>query len=384
MVPSALVAVAEFPLTPNGKLDRRALPAPEPSASGAGGVPENPRQEILCGLFADALGVPRVGVRDNFFECGGHSLLATRLVTRVNETFGTELTIRSLFEAPTVAELAVTLADGDDAGSPLDVLLPLRSSGSAPALFCLHPAGGLSWCYSGLIRHLDPEIPVYGLQARGLDDTGAELPASFVEMAEDYLEQIRAVQPHGPYHLLGYSSGGLLAHVMAALLEQRGERVGLVTVLDTYPGQTLAELGEQEILADLLGWVGYDRRYLGRRRLRFAEVIKILRKLGSSLASLRQRHITAIGRIYAHCRDLVHGFEPKPYSGDILVIVAALDKLDISPTPATWEPYVGGDVRARTIDYRHNDLMKPGPLAEIGGILAEELDAHRYHSAERV
>lgn len=383
MVPTAFVVVGDFPLTPNGKLDRKALPPPDFSAKVVGEVPRNPQEEMLCGLFADVLELRRVGIRDNFFEIGGHSLLATRLVNGIRETFGVPLTIRGLFEAPTVAALAETISNGGESGSPLDVLLPLRPYGDAPALFCLHPAGGLSWCYSGLINHLAPEIPVYGLQARGLDST-EPLAATIYEMAEDYLEQIRAVQPDGPYHLVGYSSGGILAHVLATMLTERGAEVGVVTVLDTYPGQTLAELGEQEVMADLLGWVGYDRRYLGRKRLRFSDVVKILRKLGSSLASLEERHVGAISRIYANCRELMHEFRPQLYHGDIVVVVAAIDKIDISPTPATWEPYVGGEVRVRTIDYRHNDLMKPGPLAEIGQILATELNTYESHRKERV
>jgi enterobactin synthetase component F len=376
LVPAHLVPLDRLPLTPNGKLDRAALPAPGGGTDGTGGrPPRTPREEVLCALFAEVLGMPRVGVDDGFFDLGGHSLLATRLLNRVRDTFGVRLTIRSLFEAPTPAALGARLDGGHGQEDPLDVLLPLRLHGDRPAVFCLHPAGGLAWCYAGLIRHLPPGHPLYGLQARGLDGE-APLPSTLDEAAAECLASIRAVQPAGPYHLVGYSSGGVLAHTLAARLEQAGEPAGLVAILDAYPGQRLAELTEQQVLADLLGWVGFDARYLGRQPLRHAQVTATLRRLGSSLATLQERHVTAIGRIYANNRALVQDHQPPHYGGDVVVLVATLDKVDISPTPAAWAPYVGGRIVSRYLHRDHSSLMKPGPLAEIGRILAEELRAY--------
>ncbi|GLZ32193.1 hypothetical protein Lesp02_43810 [Lentzea sp. NBRC 105346] len=372
MVPGAFVVLDALPVSPNGKLDRKALPAPDVASTVSGQGPRTPQEEILAGLFAEVLDLPRVGVDDNFFDLGGHSLLATKLINEIRSAFGVTLTIRTVFEAPTVATLVGRLDSDARASDALDVLLPLRPHGDRPAVFCVHPAGGLSWCYAGLIKHLQGEHPIYGLQARGLD-TDEQLPGSFADMADDYLRLMREVQPTGPYHLVGYSSGGILAHTMAARLEAAGEQVGLVAILDTYPGQTLAELGEQEVLADLLSWVGFERRHLGPKPLTHQKVTDTLRKLGSSLASLEQRHIEAIGRIYANNRNLVHESVPAFYHGDVVVVVATLDKIDISPTPETWRPYVGGRITTRRIDRKHTDLMKPGPLAQVGRILAEEL-----------
>ncbi|MFJ4583497.1 non-ribosomal peptide synthetase, partial [Streptomyces echinatus] len=376
MVPSAVVVLDALPLTPSGKVDRRALPAPVLDTASSGRGPRTPQEEILCGVFAEVLGMHRVDIDSSFFDLGGHSLLATRLINRVHDLLGVELSIRSVFEAPTVAGLAERLGV-DTSDSALDVLLPLRANGTLPPLFCIHPGGGLSWCYAGLLQHLEPDRPIYGLQARGLAEA-TRLPATVEEMADDYLEQIRTVQPEGPYHLLGWSFGGMVAHVIATRLQEKGETVALLGMLDAYPvvpeqDHDAAGGLERELLADLLHFVGVDPGPAGEQGLDRAAALDVLRQEGSALASLDERSTTALMDVFINNNKLIAGFDPVRFRGDLLHFTATLGRDDKAPTARSWRPHVEGRIEDHPIACEHRNMVQPGPLAEIAKVVADKL-----------
>ncbi|HTP24682.1 MAG TPA: alpha/beta fold hydrolase, partial [Anaeromyxobacteraceae bacterium] len=231
MVPAALVLLDTLPLTPNGKLDRKALPHPELAAGTPVVAPTTETEALVCTLFAEVTGAHDIGIDHGFFALGGHSLTAKRLVTRLRAQTGKDIPLRALFEHPTPRDLAPIIDRGPQQHS-YTPLLPLRRTGTRPPLFCVHPASGMATCYRDLASHLDPDIPVWGLQARGLE--AHEQPqGSIDEMAQTYLEAILAIQPTGPFHLLGWSFGGRIAHAMACKLEERAKKVALLVLLDT-------------------------------------------------------------------------------------------------------------------------------------------------------
>ena len=368
-------------MSQNGKLDRKALPAPEFTADRAGRPPRNPQEQVLCGLFAEILGLTTVGIDDSFFDLGGDSIMSMRLVSKVRSTFGVRLTIRTIFEAPSVAGLADRLGE-ETTEDTLDVLLPLRTTGDAAPLFCVHPAGGLSWVYSGLMRHIGADRPLYGLQARGIADPGVALPADVDAMAADYVAQIRTVQPHGPYHLLGWSLGGFVIHAMATQLRAEGEEVALLANLDQYPidrtqpaPQRLPD--QQDALRILLDYVGYDLNSLGDAPLDYAMVAGVLRERQSVFANLDESAIGALADVFANNRALPGTFTPREFDGDLLVFVAEPDEAvpatELAARAESWRPHVRGKIEYRVVRCTHPHMMQTEPAAEIGRVLAEKL-----------
>ncbi|MEO8191184.1 MAG: amino acid adenylation domain-containing protein [Acidobacteriota bacterium] len=242
MIPSAFVLVDSFPMTPTGKLDRRALPEPGSEHSESGKTFTPPRNEIearLVGIWEEVLNVRPVGITDNFFDLGGFSLLAVRLFAILKREFGRELPLATVFRASTVEQLAALLSQ--ETSSPAwNSLVPIQPRGSKPPLYLIHAGGGHVIFYMDLTRHLGPDQPVYGLQARGLD--GKQPRGESVEsMAADYLREIQEFQSRGPYSLGGASYGGVIAFEMAQQLLRQSEAVRILAVFDTwgpdYPNQ---------------------------------------------------------------------------------------------------------------------------------------------------
>ena len=296
--------------------------------------------------------------------------------TRIRATLGATVSLPTFLANPTVADLAPRLDDAADPLEALGVLVGLRTKGARPPLFCVHPAIGLSWCYTGLLQHLGPDRPLYGVQAVGLAHPDP-LPTTIEQAAATYLEHIRSVQPAGPYHLLGWSYGGLVAHAAATRLQREGEEVALLAILDAYPvtGAHVEILDEWDAIDFLIQVVDGTAESVKGLSLVSAigAAMDLFRRQGSPLAVLDEHHIMAITDILNNNVRLMPRFTPSVFRGPVTLFTADVDMTGGTPDPSLWRPYVDGTIEVHHAGGQHRHLAQPAPLARIGAVLSTKL-----------
>ncbi|CAA0105347.1 Dimodular nonribosomal peptide synthase [Starkeya nomas] len=377
MVPAAFVSLEALPVNANGKLDRAALPAPDFSGTGAR-VPQTPTETRLAALFAEQLGLAApVFAEDDFFSLGGDSLAAVALLLRVREEWGRDPGLGALFAQPTLAGFARLIDAEEGAGDAgLGPFITLAEGDvSRPPLFVIHPAGGIAWCYGRLARALDPRRAVHGLQAPALAPDVAT-PESLEALAADYVERIRAVRPHGPYHLLGWSVGGIIAQAMAVRLRELGAAVGVVAMLDSYPADVWRgepDPGEDGALKALLAIAGHDPDRLPALALNRASVLAFLRASDSPLGRLPDAALDGVVRVVAGNNRLVRGHFHRRFDGTLTHFRAALDHQGRDLTPDQWRPYAGR-VEVVEVPALHAYLTGPEATALIAPVVSNLLD----------
>jgi enterobactin synthetase component F len=376
MVPSVFVPMDALPVNASGKLDRAALPAPDlPTTDGRAPATETERR--LATLFAEALGVPKVGAEDDFFALGGHSLLAVDLMLRVQETFGRDPGLGALFEYPTVERLA-RLLESTALPPPDDGLRPLillgRGEADRPPLFVVHPAGGIAWCYGGMARALAPDVTVMGLQSPALD---ADVPAkdSMEALAADYAERVLAAGLPGPVHLAGWSVGGIIAQAMSVRLQERGARVGLLALLDAYPAEVWRAAPEPDdaaIYGALIAIAGIDPKQYPDLPMQRGAVIDFLRRAGTPLGRLPEAALDGVVRVVEGNNRLVRGHHHRVFDGAITHFRAAHDHAGRDLAPALWRPHAA---RLETIDVPalHGEMMGEAAMRVIVPALRDRM-----------
>ena len=377
MVPSAFVGVDHWPVTANGKLDRNALPKP-PQLEVAGLAPRTPLEQELALLFAQALGREApVAVDADFFSLGGDSLSAVHLLLAIEQRWRCDLGLGALFAQPTVAALAVRIAEppalADHALGPVIALAATDAAGPTP-LFVLHPAGGIAWNYRTLARALQPARPVYGLQSPALD-ARLPLPSSIEAMANDYVQRVVALQPKGPVHLLGWSVGGILAQAMAVRLHEIGREVGELVLLDAYPSECWRAEPEPDAigaLRALLAIAGHDpdaHPELDSRE----RILAFLRRGGSALGSLPDVVLDGVVRAVTGTNRLIREHIHQPFDGTLVHVRAGRDH-HARPQlqSALWRTHAR-KVQALELPFLHAELTGRDAVAQLAPWLSARL-----------
>jgi amino acid adenylation domain-containing protein len=403
MVPTACMFLDQLPISPAGKVDRKALPLPDETHTVTVDsyiAPRNHLEETLAGIWAEALGVQRVGIRDDFFEMGGDSFEAVRLILRILAAFpACQPSLAVLLKAPTVEQFARTL---NSEGADWSCLVAVREGNERPPFFCVHGAGGNVLSMRDLAMALPPSLPFYCLQARGLDGEAAPF-SSVEETAECYIDQIRSVQSHGPYYLGGGCYGGLVAFEMARRLRSMGETVSLVALMDTWNFAYGRFISKPKFFyfntSFFLRRIVHHMKTLGRVKPRdwatyvlgrvrtFLQLAKSVARIAQggdetqfpvSLVEARPQALEDrgdLGKVLERVRNASHvaalNFIPKPYDGHLLVFGARTRVDDPYRDNALgWRPVALGGVTAHVIDADHLSMFRNPAV----GAIAEKLD----------
>jgi thioesterase domain-containing protein/acyl carrier protein len=374
MVPAAFVVLDEVPQTPNGKVDRAALPDADFTTTTADTRPHSRTESRLCAIVAQVLGLGSVGVADDFFALGAHSLLLVRLATAIRRELGVDLPVAEVFTAPTVAQLARRITGDLPPGDALAPVITLHAGAGLPPLFCLPPASGLVWQFAGLKRHLPADIPLLGLQPPRLRRTG-QLPTTMAELAAEFATMVAQLAPHGPIRLLGWSFGGALAHVLADVLVAAGRDVTFVGMLDArvdLPTPAPSTWDGPEAIAALLTELGYE--VPADRRVTVSDAVAFVRDSGGGLAALTDEQIARVVETYVDSDRMMAGARYGRLAADVLFVDATVAEPGHGGRASDgWHGHVAGRLRTVGLACGHSELLDPHVLEQLGPLIAREL-----------
>jgi hypothetical protein len=393
MMPVSWISVDAFHLTRNGKLDDRMLPEPTRDAVAetvAYAPPRDPTERALCRIWAEVLGVGRIGIDDDFFSAGGHSLLAARVFSRIDAELRRSLPLGALFEFPTVRQLAKRLRAC--AAAPSSCLVAITRGGTLPPVHVVPGVFGNVIGFADLGRALGPAQPLYGLQSVGLD--GADEPFQSIEaMARHYLGAIGKVQPRGPYALIGSCFGATVAYEMARQLLMRGETVAYLGLLDpTLRGGSAADRRPRMLagpVARMLVGASFarDRMRLYRAEMRelrgatrFAYVLgksaSMLRRVGNPAARDVRRELNE-RRVYRCNVAALDGYRRLPLQGDLrllAIIETARPTRSLRSDGERWQRWWHGPiVRCTAPGDDSGDMISGANAAHVAALVSQHL-----------
>ncbi|MGI8581609.1 MAG: non-ribosomal peptide synthetase [Chitinophagaceae bacterium] len=375
MLPSMFIFMESLPLTSNGKIDRSALPAPDKQRrelSNTFVAAGNALELRLKKIYEESLNIHSIGIHDNFFDLGGDSMHAAQIFSKIRKTFGKQLPLAILFQAPTIKQLA-SYIENEVLIAPWSSLVPIQPNGTKPPLFCMHAGAGTVLFYKSLSLHLGQDQPMYGLQAKGLN--GNETPHSRIEaMAAHYINEVRTVQPEGPYLLGGYCFGGILAFEMAQQIVSQKQKVAVIInfngVSPTYTQSLNLPVVEEEndFEGDSALLLNRENEYKKEISLSIKrKIFNLLKKLISYKLRLKIKKLVynfyifrnrplpeALGNLYfwETNADIVRRYKPKPYPGKMIIFRSP----GIYSDPHLgWDGLVTGGIETFDIPGKHRN-----------------------------
>jgi amino acid adenylation domain-containing protein len=382
MIPSHFTVLDKLPLTPNGKIDRRALPEPVIRKS----IHTPPRDAVelrLVQLWGKLFGISPVSVLDDFFEIGGDSLLAIRLFANIKQEFGITVPLHTIFQNRTVEQLACILRQ-DSIASTWHPLVCLQSQGSNSPLFFVHASGGSAFNYLEIATFMGTERPFYAIQPRGIEP-GESFHDSIEEMAADYVDAVRRTQSKGPYLFAGWSFGGAVIFEMARILEQAGETVPLLIMIDA--PEPLANVYKEDDVEFLLDRVPY---YLGAtlddldlhdsREAQLAYLLKEIKLTGLFRPDIDQAYALHWLNLYKHHNMLVGSYKPAaPVNSKIIFFKPAekipFDDLMGKPIPA-WERLAHGGIEVHDAPGNHFNMIASVNVPVLVEKMKKSIETH--------
>ena len=375
MIPTRFVFLESLPLTPNGKIDRKALPIADTNINDTNFVaPRDIIEKQLSIIWSEILGIKSFSIQDNFFEIGGHSLLAVRLMSSIKQQFGQSLPLATLFGSPTIEQLANLLRQNHSfLDSPL---VSIQPKGTKSPLFFVHPVGGMVLCYFDLAQQLGTDRPFYGLQAANLDKINR-----VEEMAQYYVEAIQTQQPQGPYLLGGWSFGGLIAYEMAQHLQQQGQTVAFVGLVDTYvlKNEPVEFDNPLNLLADLfnidLPAFEIDISQLSQEQ-QFILAFETAQKMNLITDDFDVEQANYFWRVYQKNINALNAYQPQPYAGQVTLFQATGENLtqDMIDNLNKWSDLATGGINVYSVPSNHYTIVRPPFVTDLASCIKQCLE----------
>ncbi|MGG0383766.1 AMP-binding protein, partial [Priestia filamentosa] len=373
MVPAHFIEVDAIPLTTNGKVDRKALNSLTIQRENNFSTPIIPRDEIeyqLIKIWQDLLQIEDVYVNDDFFNRGGHSLLVIKLISKIRETFGKEIKVSTLIKNPTVEGIACLIRDKHDMTKSLLTLVPLQESEKKP-FFCVHPFMGNVFCYIQLARLLKNHCSFYGLQNPLVEKRQMD-GLTLSEVVQLYIEEVKRVQPEGPYRLGGWSLGGAIAYKIATVLRNQGEEVELLVLMDTkVPSEQDYKTKEDVISYITKHFIHFDQVEQGEELVHQQDIL-VDRLIGEGVlppdadfTSLKQ-----IANAHRKCLNLMAEDVLTPYSGEVIYF-SAEEGIELF---SDWQPLLRGKVNKYLIPGSHEEIVFSPAVEKISKYLVNKLE----------